>query len=257
VSGEGGRIQTPGGTRNSIKWKIHHRYSGTIEFNMPVPRLPFSPEQQMLMSPAQIMSAMNKYPKGSVVSWKHKPNIIQLFVMMDVFVKDEIVTFVYDPGEGDSYEQTTTTETWEGNATDGVMNEFEFFVNHQDKNYNVTIPIKPLSQGITKFPPPVKNVKKEVFDRTKYGYGEKPTHEEPTPTIKMISFDSFEIPTVAGLLENAKIHHPANLPLNFIEDTLTFDSGLVKPTLPYLKGLPDAEKNVRVRVYYRLSKLPM
>lgn len=257
VAGEGGKIQTSSGTRNEIKWKIYHRYSGKIEFNQPNPQLPFTPQQQFLMTSAQIMEALKKYPVGSVVSWRHQLFLVQLFVPMEVFIKDEVIRFVYEPGEADAYEQTTTTETWDGDYTDGVSNEFEFFINSPDNKYNITIPIGPLSQAITKVPPQVKNVTKEVIDRTKYGYGGKPTHEEPPPETKMISLNSLTIPTVAGLLEKAKVHHPENLPLNFIEDTLTFDSGEVKPTLPYLKGLPDAEKNVKVKVYYRLSKLPM
>lgn len=250
VTGEGGNIQVvSGGTKNQIKWKIYHRYSGSIEFNQPIPQLPFTPQQQMLMSPAQIIQAMKKYPRGSVVLWKHQPPAISLFVPMDVFIKDEINTFIYEPGEGDAYEQTTTTETWDGNGTNGVMNQFDFFINSVDKNYNVAIPIMPMPSAVTKISPQVRKVKKEVIDRTKYGYGGKPTHEEPLATTTMVSFDSFEIPTIAGLLEKAVAHHSANLPLNFTLDTLTFDSGMMKPTLPYLKGLPDAEKKVKIKVY--------
>lgn len=260
VVGDGSKTRA-GGFRDQITWKVLHKYSGKIEFNQPIPQLPIPPQQMALMSPAQMMAAWQKYPKGSVTSWRHKPLLPSLFVPMEVLIKDEVMTFVYDPGEGITYEQTKTTETWEGDATDGVSNGFEFIINSVDKNYNISIPIKPLDQATTKIfatkiSPQVKNTKKDVIDRTEHGYGGAPTHEEPPATIKMISFDSFEIPTVAGLLEKAVVHHSANLPLDFTLDTLTYDSGLVKPTLPYLKGLPDAEKNVRVRVYYRVSKLP-
>lgn len=258
VAGDGSKTRA-GGFRDQITWKVLHKYSGNIELNQPSPQLPIPPQQMALMSPAQIMAAAQKYPKGSVTSWRHKPLLpvlSSLYVPMDVLIKDEVMTFVYDPGEGITYEQTKTTETWGGDATDGVKNGFEFLINSVDKNYNISIPIKPSNQLASKIPPPVKNIKKEVIDRTEHGYGGAPTHEEKTPTNTKVSFDSFEIPTVAGLLENAVVHHSANLPLDFTLDTLTFDSGLVKPTLPYLKGLPDAEKSVRVRVYYRVSRLP-
>lgn len=109
---------------------------------------------------------------------------------------------------------------------------------------------------MTKIPPPVKKTTRVTINRSKNGYGGKPTREELPPTTKLISFDSFEIPTIANILEKALINHPADLPSDFVIDNLIFDSGIVKPTLPYLKGLPGADKNIKIRIYYRISKLP-
>lgn len=252
VTGGGTKTRVISGDRSQITWKINHKYSGTVELSQPisVPKLAMNPQQMAKMTPQQIIQAMQS---NLVMQWRYHPtNATQLYVPFDVDIKDEIIKFDHETGEGGSYEETTKTQSWEGKGADGVSNKFVFEVDDLNKTYNITIPIQPSMQS----PPQLKFEEKEVINRTAHGYGGAPLHETPTPTKKIILFSTTQIPIVKGLLENGDIRHGTDLPLKFVEDTLTFDSGNVKPTAPFLTNLPDAEK-VKVRVYYRLSKLPV
>jgi hypothetical protein len=53
--------------------------------------------------------------------------------------------------------------------------------------------------------------------------------------------------------------HARNAAAGEDEDILTFDSGRmpIDPTAAFVTNLPGAKENVRVRVYYTLSKFPI
>ena len=236
------------GDKSRTTWTINHEYSGTVELDEPlsIPKNPLTKYQTATMTPQQIMAAMSV----TIIKWINLPTNLEAFSPMDVSIKDKYETFLNDEGEGGSYEDTTTTKTWDATMPDGSAG-FQFDVDSQDKTYNVNIPIKPLGSSL-----PLKYVEKKVIDRTDFGYGGAPKHEENLSPLKTFSFGSIEIPTVKGLLENGKIQHAANLPLNIIGDTLTFDSGPIPPTEPYTAPWGGKVKNIMVSVYYRLSKLP-
>ena len=236
------------GDKSRKTWTINHEYSGTIDLDQPlaIPKNPLTQYQAATMTPQQIIAAMSV----KIIRWTHLSTNLVMFSPMDVSIKDKYESFINDEGEGGSYEDTTTTKTWEAKIPDGSAG-FEFIVDSQDQTYNVTIPIKPMGSSL-----PIKYDEKEVTDRTTFGYGDAPPHEEKVSPSKMLSFDSIGIPTVKGLLEGGKIQHSTNLPLNIIGDTLTFDSGPILPTEPYRTPWDEKVKNIKVNVYYRLSKLP-
>ncbi len=83
---------------------------------------------------------------------------------------------------------------------------------------------------------PLKIVEREAMDRTDFCDCGAPTHEEDRKPPKMRSFDSIEITTVKGLLEDGKTQRSTNLPFNIVRDTLAFNSRLVSPTEPNMRS---------------------
>ena len=64
--------------------------------------------------------------------------------------------------------------------------------------------------------------------RSDFGYGNLPTSESTLDIDKKMSFNGLTMPRVDGLLADTVIHHPANLPLTFVDGHIDFDSGDVK-----------------------------
>ena len=226
-------------------WKIDHNYSGQHELREQAPMFnpnAFNPN----MSPQAIMQALQNQ---SAIRWY---NLKQMTVPVHVSVQDEISGYGKEFGEGDSWELTKATQTSSGSGTGAVPGPAFMIQMDPKKNvYNVTILVQPAAQSSSST---VVITTKTDVEHTPYGFGPGPTKYTKPLEIRKVPFDGIVFPTVKGLLENGQIHHATDLPLKIANDVLEFDSGQVTPTSPFLGGLP--EKNVTVRVYYRISKLP-
>src|SRR5262249_42620102 len=152
---------------DSFEWHIDHHYTGTATlavkgFSPPA----MSPDQIMHMTVDEAM----KFKDQAMQRLRWTP---QTIVQPDfVTIHDKIERFVHDPGEGDSFEDTRTTDTFDGEGPDEVRNLFIMDEDTGKHVYNVSIPILPSSTN-----PSVKKKEHVEIRRSKLGYGGAPTSE--------------------------------------------------------------------------------
>jgi hypothetical protein len=239
---------------SKIKWAVKHEYSGAVELSDvgvvmgAMPRL--TPQQAKAMTPAQAMAMVKNAKK--VHMWLYKAPT--MFGAIDVTIDDSVKRKNHDRGEGESFENTTTTNTWKGTTKDQVQNSYKLEVDEQAKTYNITIPFTPMGQ--------TKSIATEEIveiERSAYGWGNKPTHEGPTTTPGSVTPSSLKNPEAASLIAGGNLHHDKDLAFAPKDDIVLFDSGNVKmdASSTFLQNLPGAKDNVTIHLVYTLSKLPI
>jgi hypothetical protein len=250
-----GQGNQPRARRDSqISWKVDRSYSGSFELTRSTP-LPknlsalanITPQQLMSMTPQQLRDLQQQMTTPAGGLWMPTGPTAPT----DLAVDDSIVSFEPGPGEGDSFEDTTTTQTYKGTGHDDVR-EAVFQVDPASNTYNVTIGIGPTGQKAFF----VMQESVEV-NRSQFGFGGAPTHEAHSVPPRREPFRRLEIPTVKGLLDKGIVHHAMDRPLNFVDGMLQFDSGWIaaKPLTPPFSSWPQADRNLKIRVYYKISRL--
>lgn len=251
-------------------WKIKRKYSGMLELTdqgqRPKPPKPPKPaytpeqlnamaEQLKAMTPQQRIQWAQDYKKNTTFLRTWGFQTPAKMVPIDVDIDDTLKVESHDPGEGDSFEDTRTTTIWKGTATDEVPSYWlRLELDEATQLYNIHIPIYPVGTKKT-----IKNDVTTEINRSKYGYGDAPTHEGPTTVSAMMAPGELTIPSAASVLVNGTVTHDKDRPFAPKADTVSFDSG----PLPMDKGstffpnLPGAAKSVRIRVTYTLSKHPI
>jgi len=251
ISGEGKKRVGQG----SIEWKISHIYTGDVELSNPRKK-PKLPDSSILAKMTQVQVMQMLMTVTELKSWSVTlPAIVQTTVPIEITIDDELTIDSREHGEGDSFENIKSVDTWKGsNLPDGVHNDFSFDVDETSATYNLVVPVRPTHSAklITK-------TTKKTIERSKFGYGNAPTHETPPPVVEMIAASTMPFPPVAAVFPNGSIHHEYDLPFAPKDDLVVFDSGKmpIDPQSGYLANLPSAKQNVTVRVYYILSKLPV
>ncbi|MGH9820482.1 MAG: hypothetical protein ACRD43_09970, partial [Pyrinomonadaceae bacterium] len=118
------------------EWKVDRSYSGVIELNLGVP----TPVQvNASMSLAEIKMRMASAPEMFIhtsTDWS------QNLMLIKVKIHDKRVVILKDKGEGDTFENTTTTTSWDGEGTALADNAVQLLIDMGHPLYNVTIPFQ-------------------------------------------------------------------------------------------------------------------
>lgn len=236
VSGEGSKATN---ALSNIQWKVSHKYSGKVDLVLGVP----TPSLVDGKNPTPAELIAGTYARmWSVIGSTTTP--------IDVVIDDRIVQYSKDPGEGDSYEATTTTSTWKGNGKDAASGIPILEIDEKGELYSVNIPFRPTDK--TK---QVAIVVKQAIDRTQYGYGGAPTHEETTPTNEKDPFAVMQIPDITGVIVGGRIERKKKK-LELLNDSFEYTDTFAPPK-SFMAGLPDVQKSLKVRVHYRFTRIEL
>ena len=168
---------------------------------------------------------------------------------MRVIVKDTHAISNRGEGEGGSFENWVLSKSWDTDATFSFPG-INLTTDNKLLTYNLDITLLFLSgkEGVTMR-------SQTIYDRSDFGHGEAPTHEETPVEETQVSIVDFKLPDIKGLIQNSQIKHKTDrpLPANF-SGAWEYDSGDMTPDEPLIKGVPDSKTNVKVRVRYRFSK---
>ena len=230
-------------------WIIDRTYSGFIKLNdsMSWYKPGLSTQENMEAIKSHRFTAYHYQP----ADW----------MPLTVRISDRYRITIKDDGEGSSFENTKVLKTWKFNSdTSGKMafvpNAVQLSTDSKLRTYNVFIPI--LVAGGNK--EPVSLFLDTVIDRSSYGYGDAPTHEEKPVQLVLVSIHSLGIPNVKGLIEDGAIQHipndflfPANFTTAWEYDSFR-DFPDLQPDKPIFPDVPDSKSKVKIRVFYRLSK---
>ncbi len=244
VKGSGEKTGTDGDS--TIRWSIDRTYSAVMKLNSSFDI--GNQEVMKKMNSQQIMEAMKTKRYTTFRYLPSKPNDD---MPLRVTIDDAINVITKERGEGDSFENTTVLKNWVADETFNVLNGATLITDNKLLTYNVWLPIvfldsKMIMRSQTK------------IDRSAYGYGDAPTHEETPVEETKVRFSTFGLPNVEGLInDSAVIEHKPDRPFppNFFT-AWEYDSGDKIPDKPLIAGVPDSKTNVKVRVRYRFSKTP-
>ncbi|HWB76320.1 MAG TPA: hypothetical protein VG755_15225 [Nannocystaceae bacterium] len=236
VIGEGSKATN---SLSSIQWKVSHKYSGTVDLvlGVPIPSL----KDGTNPTPAELIAGT--YARMWTVLGSPTTSI-------DVAIDDRIVQYSKDPGEGDAYEATTTTSTWKGSGKDAASGSPILEIDERGELYSANIPFRPTAT--TK---PLAVVVKESIDRTQYGYGGAPTHEERTPTNTKNPFSVMQIPDISGVIAGGRVERKKKA-LAIVNDSFEYTDTFAPPK-SYMAGMPDVQKSLKVRVHYRFTRIEL
>lgn len=236
VSGEGSKATN---SLSNIQWKVSHKYSGKVDLvlGVPIPSLVDGAQPSV----AELMAGT--YPRMWTPTGSPTTPI-------EVEIDDRIVQYSKDPGEGDAYEATTTTSTWKGKGKDAASGGPILEIDEKGELYSVMVPFRPTDK--TKH---VAVVVKQSVDRTQYGYGGAPTHEETTPTNAKEPFSVMQIPDITGVIIGGRIERKKKA-LAITNDSFEYTEIFAVPK-SFMAGLPDVQKNLKVRVHYRLTRIEL
>ncbi len=238
------------------EWYVDRSYSGIINLNDSISwyKPGLSDQENMEAIKSHRFTAFQYLPTDI-----NKSN----WTPLNVKIFDQYRVTVLDKGEGRSFENTKILKTWKFNADMSgkiafVRNAVQLSTDSKLRTYNVFIPIL-AAEGNKEN---VSLLVDTIIDRSSFGYGDAPTHEEkPVQTI-LLSIHSLGIPNVKGLIENGAIQHIPNdflLPANFTtawEYDSIKDFPDLQPDKPIFPGIPDSKTKVKIRVFYRFSKTP-
>ena len=251
IRGDGAR-GSGGGSKFS--WTIDRLYAGRFELTRtgvvaknPAEFAKMSPEKLAAMTPQQILDLGKQMTANMAGIWS--PGAPESPI--NVVINDGTKSFDHGPGEGDSFEDVTTTRTYKGANVDEVRGA-SYTEDRVANTYNVSIRMRPTGKR-----PLVLVEESAEYTRSPFGFGDKPTHETINEPPKREPFGQLDIPDVKGLLENGGvIHHTVDQPVNFVNGALSFDSGWVVawPLKPPFSDLPQPDR-LKVRVTYKLTRL--
>jgi hypothetical protein len=250
VKGEGEEA----GPEKTSTWRVDRKYSIAdipLDKRAPFARPEMSPQEAMaVMADRSLLSWSGhfKTPRGK----KFDPDLMGYPFL--VKIDDSLTEVARDTGEAGAFEKTTTTTTWtfDSEAPGSAIkdtNIFAFEADLKKLTYNVRIRVFPDDDRRR-----LKVVKAVEIERSKYGHGNLPMHEAPTPETKMVSVNSVLMPEVKGLFIRDIIRHAVERPLNAIDKEFEFDSGKLNPIDPVLRGIPKSI-NVDVRVRYKIFRV--
>jgi hypothetical protein len=89
-------------------------------------------------------------------------------------------------------------------------------------------------------------------ERSKLGYGGKPTHESKPAKKSTQPFSSMKLPIVKGIMNGTSVIY-TKLPLTMENESFKFDDDLT-PTEPLMPGLPKPD-HIKVHVHCRLTQI--
>ncbi len=172
-------------------------------------------------------------------------------IPMHVKIKDQHMVVIKDPGEGGSYENTTTKTIWEIDETVSIPNAMKLATDERLRSYNIFFPIQFFDMKL-------KSKSQTEIYRSDFGYGDAPTHEIDSMKVRSTGA-IWSLPDVKYLINNQAIQqHDFLFPANFTT-AWGYDSAEDFPELlpdKDLPGIPDSKKKVNIRVIYRFSKKP-
>lgn len=174
-----------------------------------------------------------------------------------VTIADRLLIFNKGPGEIGTHEDKTVETHWDGDFIEtgsGLNARLE--TNNQAATYNVWIPFIPYRSKTKE----IKMTKQTTIDRSAVGYGGKPTHEELPIENSLVGSDSLGVPTLDEVFGHKMgvIRHWKELPMPLNFNTIwKYDSGELEPDEPFIKGVPDSQTNLKIRVIYRFSRTPL
>jgi hypothetical protein len=236
LSGEGSKAID---ADNHISWKVKHKYTGKVDLLLEAPTMSIADGKPPTV--AEMMAGT--YARMWTAAGGAK-------TPLDVEIDDRIEQYAKDPGEGDSYEATTTTSTWKGNGKDHAAVGAVLETDDKAALYNLKFGVLPADA--TK---QLTVVVKEEIDRTPYGYGDAPTHESNTTRNEKDPFSVMQIPDISGIIKGAKVERTKEK-LELTNDSIEFTDTFAPPA-SYLSGLPNVTKNLKVRVHYRLTRIEL
>ncbi len=237
-------------------WIVDRSYSGFIKLNdsMSWYKPGLSKQENKEAIESHRFTAYHNRPADlDKVSW----------MPITVRISDRYRITIKDDGEGSSFEYTKALKTWKFNHDmNGKMafvpNAVQLSTDSKLRTYNVFIPIL-ATEGNKEY---VSLFLDTVIDRSSYGYGDAPTHEEKPVQLVLVSIHSLGIPNVKGLIEDGAIQHIPNdflFPVN-VTTAWEYDSFKdfpdLQPDAPIFPDVPDSKSNVKIRVIYRFSKTP-
>ena len=245
VTIKGGGQKTSGNDNELVvTWSIDRAYSGVVELNFSVPQSVYVNKN---MKPAEIAARMNAAP----VVWHHRGiDTAHSFLPVKVKIHDWMVTMLKGGGEGTSFENRETSVRWDGEGTALADDTVTLMIHMGKSMYNVTIPlILHLNDNL------LTKKTKHTIDRSKFGYGGAPTHEEIPVAPEELPLGEFGFPKVIALLKDGTIHHPNDLPLELVNGGYDWDSGDQDIDEPLIKGFPESRKGIKIHVYYLFKKM--
>jgi hypothetical protein len=223
-------------------WYVDRTYSGVIELNLSVPT---SVEVNKAMSPAEMISRVRSAP----LMWVHRgSDWSDTAMVIHIKIHDKKVLVLKEKGEGDTFENTTNTITWDGEGDALADNAVQLFIDKNRSLYNVTIPFQlHMADRL------LKKLTNHTVERSDHGYGDEPTHEQKLDP-EDIPLGTFSLPKVIALLTGGRIHHPNNLPFSLNSGSFDWDSGDVDPDEPIFNDIPESKKGIKIHVYYLIKK---
>ncbi len=228
-----------------IEWKVMHRYKGSVELTVgPVPTASLADGSNP--TPAQLISGEFTQVWQPAAPGGGKMASVPLQVEID----DSISNYIKDPGEGQTYEATTNRTTWKGKGADKTHGVGSLVVDEARKLHELVLEVKPSST--TK---QLDVVEKEIIDRTPYGYGDAPTHEEKTLKKTKEPFSVMTLPVIANVLDGHAVTTKKK-PMQLTNGSFKFE-GTFKAPPGYLANLPDVANKLKIVITYRVTKIEL
>jgi hypothetical protein len=241
---------------SEVTWSIDRKYTGKVELNFSSPG--YLPE----MNAEQIKKALME---GNITDWRHmKPvktggpidyQLTTNSIPIHVFIKDKRKMLVKDRGEGDSFENTTTTEEWNADYDGFTQNQarLQTIAKSSYSHYSVWLPVSPFDDILE----PAKLFLSTTvsIERSKYGYGDLPTSETEKKPDQHLHINDAHIPQLNGILEKDALIHPyTDLPYEEKNGVFEFDSGENLITKPLFDFIPESKTNVKVRIVFHFAQ---
>jgi hypothetical protein len=234
IRGDGKKEPEPGDEDRTITWSIDRTYSANLEF----------------VATANKDRMITKYKLYS------KNPAQKNMTPFHITITDKLEDIYKGTYHYNSFQTDTVLTNWDANETDFTEDIAQIVINNKTASYNVFLPMR----SILSNKKGLKKISQTTYDRSKYGFGGKPMHEELPVEVIDLELNSIRIPSVGKILPLAMgaIVHPEDLPLPLNSATgWDYDSGVLQPDKPLIQGIPDSKTNVEIRVHYKISRTPL
>lgn len=236
------------GLGGNLKWRVNRRYDGKVVLNARVPlatgpQAPPPPPPSRNMTPQQAQQYAQQVQQymqqaqgqGETLLWSPGATPGTAVQKMNVSINDEIVSRSQDVC---TKEWATTTWTYEGDGQDENSGPFQYDENTKGKLFNVLINLAPLGKA------------SYTESSTTQVDGKKSTSTPP----KSVPFSHIVWPDIPDVVKGLKVKHAQWQTLPPDTKVIRYDSGWVKPDLSKGPNYPQADTNLKMKVYYQIAK---
>lgn len=233
------------GLGGNLKWRVNRRFDGKTVLDSNAPLAPAAGAIPPPPPPGASAAAMAAYAKSIAAatsggtSWFWLPvtktGAVKKGEPMHVSINDEIVSRSQDVC---TKEWATTTWSYKGDGIDENNGPFQYDENTTGGLFNVLISLAPVGKA------------SYTESSTTQVDGKKSTSTPPKP----VPFSRIVWPDIPDVVKGLKVKHAQWQKLPPDAKVVSYDSGWVKPDLSKGPNYPQAETNLKMRVYYQIAK---
>jgi hypothetical protein len=253
-----GRSGDDASTGRSIIWSVNRVYSGSLVFDDARPyvnafevqdrmRQVQGDEKQRLALAMKIM-ADARSKSARQIKYTNTESEKSALSPMHIKIDDKLEIVTDEECSDNSDETTTEIKIWKVDKTFNVIgNGAHLMTDDSSITYNVYIPIAFAGNDVL-----------PMSSQTKYSRSHNVKASKKDTTVVETKTNVPEPPDVLGLIADNLVRHAVDrpYPMNFLT-AWEYDSGNLTPDKPLIAGVPDSQTAVKIRVTYRLSKVPL